>query len=207
MSSIVPAFSTIRFTLTAAQAIAMYSQGAYKLTQVNAFVNAPPSNAQLLDIPAGSLAQAVVEVDAYGGLPVFVEQGTAPVVKQGQMQNGTNVVPVAINASATMTAAQLLSTRITSTSAAATDIPLPTGTLLFRATSWLPGEYLDWSVTNTGPSLLQIQAGTDHTIVGGAGAAIAVPTLTSVYLRTTLISATAAGVGTFETQTQARAIS
>jgi hypothetical protein len=193
----------------------MYSQGAYKLTQVNAFVNAPPSNAQLLDIPAGSLAQAtsaftlgaVVEVDAYGGLPVFVEQGTAPVVKQGQMQNGTNVVPVAINASATMTAAQLLSTRITSTSAAATDIPLPTGTLLFRATSWLPGEYLDWSVTNTGPSLLQIQAGTDHTIVGGAGAAIAVPTLTSVYLRTTLISATAAGVGTFETQTQARAIS
>lgn len=215
MSNIVPAFSTIRVTLTAAQALAVWSKGAYKTTQVNAFVNGPPQNSQLLDIAAGSLQQvssaftlgAVIDIDAYGGLPVFYEQGTAPTVKEGRFQQGIQAAATAVDATATLTSTQLLNNRITSTSAAATDMTLPTGTLLFAATTWGVGEYLDWSVTNTGPSLVQLLAGTDHTIVGGAGAAIAVPTLTSVSVRTTLVSATAAGVGTFVTQTIARAIS
>jgi hypothetical protein len=210
MSNIVPAFSTRQFTLTAAQAIAAWSQGAFKVTQINGFVNAPSSANELVDRTAGSLqyqsaafaSGAVIEVDAYGGLPVYVEQGTAASVKESRAQGGINEASTALNATGALTAAMILGQRVTSTSAAATDMTLPTGAVLAAASTWGVGEYIDWSVTNTGPSLVQLLAADSHTIVGGAGAAIAVPTLTSVSLRTTQVSA-----GVFVTQTIARAIS
>lgn len=218
MSNIVPAFSTVRVTLTAAQLLATWSKGAYKTTQVNAFVNAPPQNSQLLDVPAGSLQQqssaftlgAVVDIDAYGGLPVFYEQGTAAVVRENRLQVGIQPAAIAVNATLNpLPSASLLNGRITSTSAAATDITLPTGTLLLAATTWAPGEYMDWVVENNGPSLLRLLPGTDHTVFSGATpgtTAVDVPTLTSVIVRTTLVSV-AAAVGTFVTEAIARPIS
>jgi len=58
-------------------------------------------------------------------------------------------VPVAINATATATAAQVASGYITSTSAAATTITLPTGTLLGAALGAVSGTVFDLFIDNT----------------------------------------------------------
>lgn len=57
--------------------------------------------------------------------------------------------PVAINATATATAAQVSSGYITSTSAAATTITLPTGTLLGAALGAVRGTVFDLFIDNT----------------------------------------------------------
>jgi len=61
----------------------------------------------------------------------------------------TNHTPVAINATATATAAQVASGYITSTSAAPTTITLPTGTLLGAAIGAVQGTILDLYIDNT----------------------------------------------------------
>lgn len=65
---------------------------------------------------------------------------------------GTGVVthtPVAINATATATAAQVATGYITSTSAAATTITLPTGTLLGAALGAVQGTIFELYIDNT----------------------------------------------------------
>ncbi len=57
--------------------------------------------------------------------------------------------PVAINATATATAAQVASGYITSTSAAATTITLPTGTLLGKELGAVRGTVFDLFIDNT----------------------------------------------------------
>jgi hypothetical protein len=80
--------------------------------------------------------------------------------------------PVAVNATATLTVANLKTGIITSTSAAATDMTLPTGT---DTQAGFSGTYdnmtFEWSVINTGPSLVQVLAATAHTIVGSGSVA------------------------------------
>jgi hypothetical protein len=82
--------------------------------------------------------------------------------------------PAAVNATATLTVANLKTGIITSTSAAATDMTLPTGTLTeggFAANSLYDNFTFEWSVINTGPSLVRVLAGTAHTIVGSGSVA------------------------------------
>jgi hypothetical protein len=78
----------------------------------------------------------------------------------------------AVNATATLTIANLKTGIITSTSAAATDMTLPTGTLTEAGFS---GVYtnmtFEWSVINTGPSLVRVLAGASHTITGSGSVA------------------------------------
>jgi hypothetical protein len=80
--------------------------------------------------------------------------------------------PAAVNATATLTIANLKAGIITSTSAAATDMTLPTGT---DTQAGFSGTYdnftFEWSVINTGPSLVRVLAGTAHTIVGSGSVA------------------------------------
>jgi hypothetical protein len=75
--------------------------------------------------------------------------------------------PAAVNATATLTVANLKTGIITSTSAAATDMTLPAGT---DTQAGFSGTYdnftFEWSIINTGPSLVRVLAGTAHTIVG-----------------------------------------
>jgi hypothetical protein len=75
--------------------------------------------------------------------------------------------PAAVNATATLTVANLKTGIITSTSALATDMTLPTGT---DTQAGFSGTYdnftFEWSVINTGLSLVRVLAGTAHTIVG-----------------------------------------
>jgi hypothetical protein len=70
--------------------------------------------------------------------------------------------PVAINATATATAAQVASGYITSTSAAATTITLPTGTLLGAAINATQGTTINLYIDNTaGASTVTVAAATN----------------------------------------------
>jgi hypothetical protein len=80
--------------------------------------------------------------------------------------------PAAVNATATLTVANLKTGIVTSTSAAATDMTLPTGT---NTQAGFSGTYdnmtFEWSVINTGPSLVTVLASTAHTLVGSGAVA------------------------------------
>lgn len=79
----------------------------------------------------------------------------------------TVTAPAAVNATATLTIAQLLSGIITSTTAAAVTGTLPTGTLADAAGETEIDEGFEWAVINTGgANAFTVQAGTDHTLVG-----------------------------------------
>jgi hypothetical protein len=80
--------------------------------------------------------------------------------------------PAAVNATATLTVANLKTGIITSTSAAATDMTLPTGTDTEAGFSGLYTNFtFEWTVINTGPSLVRVLAATAHTIVGSGSVA------------------------------------
>lgn len=89
-----------------------------------------------------------------------------------KLRAGTRVhTPAAINATATATAAQVASGYITSTSAAATTITLPTGTLLGAALGATQGTIFDLYIDNTaGANTVTMAVGT-NAIVSALGAA------------------------------------
>jgi len=76
----------------------------------------------------------------------------------------------AINATATATAAQVATGYITSTSAAATTITLPTGTLLGAALGAVKGTVLDLYIDNTGGASTVTMAVAVNGILSGAAA-------------------------------------
>jgi hypothetical protein len=103
--------------------------------------------------------------------------GTATTVERFRITNDgvqayNQPAPAAVNATATLTVANLKAGIITSTSAAATDMTLPTGT---DTQAGFSGTYdnmtFEWSVINTGPSLVRVLAGTAHTVVGSGSVA------------------------------------
>jgi hypothetical protein len=80
--------------------------------------------------------------------------------------------PAAVNATATLTIVNLKAGIITSTSAAATDMTLPTGTDTQAGFFDTYDNFtFEWSVINTGPSLVRVLAGTAHTVVGSGSVA------------------------------------
>jgi len=75
--------------------------------------------------------------------------------------------PAAVNSTATLTVANLQAGIITTTTAAAVDLTLPTGTNVeggFAVNS--NGLTMQWSVINTGSNSATVLAATDHTLVG-----------------------------------------
>ena len=93
-----------------------------------------------------------------------------PVVSQNGFIDGHQVAAAnAINATATATAAQVATGYITSTSAAATVITLPTGTLLGAALSATQGTTLDLFIDNTaGASTVTVAVATNGILSTGA---------------------------------------
>jgi hypothetical protein len=88
------------------------------------------------------------------------------------VQGYNQASPAAVNATATLTVANLKTGIVTSTSAAATDMTLPTGTDTEGGFSGLYTNFtFEWSVINTGPSLVRVLAATAHTIVGSGSVA------------------------------------
>ncbi len=93
-----------------------------------------------------------------------------PVTSQNGFITGHQVTAAnAINATGTATAAQVASGYITSTSAAATVITLPTGTLLGAALNATQGTSLDLYIDNTaGASTVTIAVATNGVLSTGA---------------------------------------
>jgi hypothetical protein len=107
------------------------------------------------------------------------------------IQNLTNLfvaqpTPSAINASATLTIAQLLTRIITTNSATAVAFTLPTGTLTDAGILnglLLLNQSFDWNIVNIGSAVgvVTVSGGTGHTLVGSGVLAIT----TSATFRTT----------------------
>lgn len=93
---------------------------------------------------------------------------TGPLVSSSQIVNHT---PVAVNSTATLTSAQIVSGYITSTSAAGTTMTMPTGTLLGGAVGATQGTILVFYIDNTaGASTVTLAPGVNGIISAAATA-------------------------------------
>lgn len=113
-----------------------------------------------------------IYLNPFGGItyldnPIVVEQDT----------------PAAVNATATLTIAQIKKLIVTTTSAVAVSLTLPTGADIEASFPALDGYYaFDWSIINLGSAdgAITLVANTDHTIVGS----VAIPIGMSARFRT-----------------------
>lgn len=164
----------VTVTLTAGESIAVFSQGYADVSRILGFPNYPDqvqvigsvNNNQVVFGPYASGASIFLE--ASGGMPVQYEIGTAPTVKQIGRGAGQFVTVSAVNATATLTPANLLGQIITSTTAAATTGTLPTGAILEASADYVNGDNFDWTVINTGATnaFTVAAAASGHTVVG-----------------------------------------
>jgi hypothetical protein len=112
-----------------------------------------------------------VGIDAAGNL--IINGRTIPSQNDTGALKIIQTAPNAVNATATLTAAQLLAGIITSTTAAAVNGTLPTGTLLDAADNLAIDDAFEWVVINTGAAnAFTIAGDTGHTIVGNAAVAL-----------------------------------
>lgn len=170
---------TVQVAIPAGESIAVYSQGYASVSRLLGFPNYPDklspvgtvNNSQGVFGPYASGAQIIIE--ASGGVEVQYEVGSAPVVKQDRREATVQPTPIAVNATATMTVAQILNGIVTSTTAAAVTGTLPTGTLTEAGSDFLVDEAVDWYVINTGAAnAFTVAAGTGHTLVGSGVVAL-----------------------------------
>lgn len=126
------------------------------------------------------------QVPSNGDLGTLAFQDANAVIITGgtvsNLQNISNVfaiqpTPSAINASATLTIAQLLTGIITTNSATAVAFTLPTGTLTDAGVLGgflLVDQSFDWSIVNTGSAVgvVTVSGGTGNTLVGSGMLAI-----------------------------------
>ena len=177
MSNFLSPNGNVSVTLTATQKVAVYSQGLANVYRTAGYANYPAQTTLLGTVIAGQTVfgtytgGATIVIEAAGGLPVFFEVGTDPVVKQDRLANGVQVTPSAETTAATLTAAEILTglVTVTHTAGATQAYVLPTGTLLDAASTFLVDEYFDWTVINLSAAAADtatITAGTDHTVVG-----------------------------------------
>lgn len=117
------------------------------------------------DISVSAVTGAVTVDATFGATTSVTNLTTTNLVFTNQKHPTT----AAINATATATAAQVITGYITSTSAAATTITLPTGTLLGAALSATAGTVMDLYVDNTaGASTVTIAVATNGILSSAA---------------------------------------
>lgn len=108
----------------------------------------PPTTANVFQVGC-----RLIQTDAtISSQQVFYNTGTSAVPVWSLSPASTGQIshaPVAANVTATLTAAQVLTGYITSTSAAAVTLTLPTGTLLGAAIGAVQGTVLDLYIDNT----------------------------------------------------------
>lgn len=143
--------------------------------------NQPPQLVLLSDISAAATAPytssaftsaTTVRVQAIGNVDCFYEVGTAPVVKRFRGE-AKSTLPVAVNATATLTVAQLLTGVITSTTASPVTATLPTGTIFDAGSTFAALDTIDFSVVNTGATnAFTIATATGWTLIGSVVVAL-----------------------------------
>lgn len=164
----------VTVTLTAGESIAVFSQGYVDVSRVLGFPNYPDQIQVIGSVNDGQVvfgpyaSGATILLEASGGVEVQYETGTAPVVKQDRREGTVQVTPVAVNTTATLTIANLLTGLITSTTAAAVTGTLPTGALTEAGSDFAVDDAFDWSVINTGGTnaFTVAAAASGHTVVG-----------------------------------------
>jgi hypothetical protein len=169
MSASLPVLAASVVSVPANARIAAYSTSFY---QINQIVN---NVRTILYAGAGSFTSAVLSasvattVEIMGGdrASTFYSIGTAAIVPEFPFQP----TPGTLNATGTLTAALVFGGIVTSTTAAAVTATLDTGAIMEAAGSFVVGDYVDWSVINTGGSnaFTVTAAASGHTVVG-AGA-------------------------------------
>lgn len=161
---------TATVTLTAGQSIAVQSLTEAQVFEVVGFPNYPTTNQlegtvvneETVFGPYASGATIIIEASAS---EVYYAVGVAPVVgNNGKWQ--PQGAPVAVNVTGAISAAAILGGIVTSTTAAAVDGTVPTGTVMDAATEWAINDSVDWSVINTGPDTFTVTAASDHSVVG-----------------------------------------
>ena len=197
-TNVVPRGGRATLTLTAGQSIAVQASAPYTISLLNNYPNYPAQLAWQATVAGGPqtvygpyATGAVIQIDMSFGDDCYYEIGTSPIVQTTQRQVGNvgAATVQAVNASATMTTANLLGDIITSSTAAAVSAQLPLGTALDAASAFSVGDYLDFIVVNTGPNTFTVTTNTGWTLVGS----MAVATATSARFR---IMKTAAGTFT-----------
>ena len=143
--------------------------------------NQPAQLNQLADIAASVTTQYVspvftsattVRVIATGNVAAYYEVGTAPVVKRFR-DEFKSTVPVAVNATATLTVAQMLTGVITSTTASAVSATLPTAAIFDAGSSWAALDAWDFVVVNTGATnAFTILTASGWTLIGNMAVAL-----------------------------------
>jgi len=177
MSNYLSPQGLVSVTLTATQSVAVYTQGVANVYRVSGYAQYPNQTALVGVVSNGQTVfgtytgGATIQIEASGGLPVYYEVGTAPIVKQDRLANGVQVTPNSETTAATLTAAEILTGLVTVTHAAGATqaYTLPTGTLLDAASTFLVNEYFDWTVINLSAAAADtatVTAGADHTVVG-----------------------------------------
>jgi hypothetical protein len=180
MSLVIPPFGSVDVIVPASGIVTAFSQGAFQISQQITSTNVPGLFSVLTNQPAGSSAPftssafasgAVVRIEASGGRDVSYDVGLAPAAKLGRSATVQGAVVSAVNVSAALTVPQIAGGIVTSTTAAAVTMTLPTGAVMDASGSWAIGEGCRWSIINTGAAnaVTLAPAASGHTIVGAAG--------------------------------------
>lgn len=166
----------VTVTIPSGGALAVWSPDSCKVYRLGTYPQFPDRLALVAQTVAGQQyvtgtysTGAILVIEA-GADEALYEIGTAPIVQNPLMINGnmpTAGAPAVVNTTATLTAANLFAQLITSTTAAAVTGTLPTGTLLDAASFFIPGDFFEWVVVNTGgANAFTVAAGATHTVVG-----------------------------------------
>jgi len=111
------------------------------------YINSTDSGMEGLKVDAGAVV--FDETLLVTGVATFTAKPVLPILTELNTTIDTRSTAAAINATATATAAEVATGRITSTSAAATTITLPTGTLLGGELSASAGDVFDLVIDNS----------------------------------------------------------
>ena len=183
MSLIVAPFGSVDVVVPASGIVSAFSQGSFQILQSVVNANVPAPFTVLVNVAAGASAPysssafsagATVRIEAVGGKEVSYDVGLAPAPKLGRSATIQGMVVSAVNVSATLTVPQIAGGIVTSTTAAAVAMTLPTGAVMDTSGSWAIGEACRWSIINTGAAnaVTLTAAASGHTIVGAAGVAL-----------------------------------
>jgi hypothetical protein len=180
VSLIVPPFGSVDVVVPASGIVTAFSQGSFQILQSVVNANVPAPFTVLTNVAAGASAPftssafsagATVRIEAVGGRSVSYDVGLAPAAKLERTSTVQGAVVSAVNVSATLTVPQIAGGIVTSTTAAAVAMTLPTGAVMDSSGSWAIGEGCRWSIINTGAAnaVTLTAAASGHTIVGAAG--------------------------------------
>lgn len=160
--------TTTDATIKAGQIVAPhYTNAEEPVGIIRAFVDATSSTVSI-GSGSGTLNNVTV-FDVYLGSSNTTTGGNVRfAIKNDGIVFTSQLAPDAVDATATLTTANLSKKIITSTTAAAVTGTLPTGTLMDGTFGTVSDLSFDWTVINTGPNSFTLAAGTGHTIVGNA---------------------------------------